>query len=113
MPRMPKQKRGESRQDYCTPPEFLTALKQKLGIGRFAADLAASQGNAVATLCYTEEDNALDDANTWNFNDWAFLNPPFANITPWAMKAVIESAKGAQIVMLVPASVGSNWWRDY
>jgi phage N-6-adenine-methyltransferase len=119
----PKQKPGRSKQDYCTPPEFLDALKNKLAIPRFWCDLAASKENAVAEWFYTQEDDALKqdwNAATCNFfvprfhpGEWAFCNPPYANIRPWAMKAYTESAKGAQIAMLTPASVGANWWADY
>ena len=37
----PKHNRGKSKQDYRTPPEFLTATKTLLGITYFQADLAA------------------------------------------------------------------------
>lgn len=42
-----------------------------------------------------------------------WLNPEFADITPWAKKCADEGAKGARIAFLVPASVGSNWYADY
>ena len=38
------------------------------------------------------------------------MNPPFANIGPYAQKAYSD---GGKIAMLVPASVGANWWRDW
>ena len=41
-----------------------------------------------------------------------WLNPPFGKITPWAAKCHAEAAKGARIALLVPASIGSNWYRD-
>lgn len=109
---MPQQRPGRSRQDYQTPPEFITALKRRLYIDEFHLDLAATAENAVAPMFYTEEDNALTQswgsARTWNF-----CNPPYANIAPWVHKAWVESgAFGAQIAMLLPAGVGSNWWRD-
>ena len=110
----PQQKPGKSRQDYSTPPEFLQALKNRLGIPYFECDLAASIGNSVAPLMYTEEDNSLDPANSWKFGSgWSFCNPPYADIRPWVRKAFEESRKGAHVVMLVPASVGSNWWSNW
>lgn len=42
-----------------------------------------------------------------------WLNPPYSNIGPWAKKCAEESALGARILFLVPASVGSNWFRDF
>lgn len=108
---MPKQKPGRSRQDYGTPPELLYALKKRLHIHEFSIDLAASPENAVASQYYTEADDAL--VQDWVFNGWAWLNPPFGDIEPWVAKAANEAEKGANIVMLVPASVGSNWWSAY
>jgi phage N-6-adenine-methyltransferase len=123
MAKMPAQKPGRSKQDYCTPPEFLEALKDRLQIKRFWCDLAATKETAVAEWFYTEENDALQ--RCWNSEEcdffipkfsageWAFCNPPFGNITPWVQKAMLEAENGAHIAMLVPASVGSNWWADF
>lgn len=118
----PAQKPGKSKQDFSTPPEFLAALKSRLHIKRFWCDLAASKENAVAEWYYTEQDNAL--VQCWNSEEcgffrpkfgqeWGFCNPPFAHIEPWVEKAAKESWNGAQVAMLVPASVGSNWWAHW
>ena len=107
-----KLNRGGSRQDYGTPPEFLDAVKKRLDIDHFEWDLAASEENTVGNHFYSEKDNSLvqDWSACWG---WLWLNPPFSNITSWVKKASEESLKGAAIAMLVPASVGSNWWRDH
>ena len=109
---MPAQKPGRSKQDYTTPPELLEAIKSRLRIEKFAIDLAASKENTVAEIFYTEEDDSLRPGLKWDWGSWAWLNPPFGNIDPWVRKAVTESAVGAHIVMLVPASVGTNWWLE-
>lgn len=106
----PKQKPGHSRQDYQTPPEFLRALKHRLRIEHFTCDLAASRSNTVAELYYTEADNAL--LYPWRFQGWCFCNPPYADIEPWVRHAW-EEAEAGHIAMLVPASTGANWWRDW
>ena len=111
---MPAQKPGKSRQDYCSPPELLTALKRKLGILYFDIDLAASGENTVAEGFYTEKENAL--VQPWGVlaGGWGYCNPPYANIKPWVEKAYYETdIHGAQTAMLVPASVGANWWQDW
>ena len=112
---MPKQKPGRSKQDYGTPPEFLTAVKNRLKIQDFSVDLAASPTNAVCARYWTEADDSLRPDLNWNCIDgqWAFLNPPFGNIAPWVEKAAKEAENGAYIAMLIPASVGANWWRDW
>jgi hypothetical protein len=44
---------------------------------------------------------------------FGWLNPPFADICPWAKRCLETAAAGGQIAFLVPAAVGSNWFRDY
>lgn len=108
---MPKQKPGKSRGDYQTPTMFLEALKRRLGIEDFRMDLAASSGTNVAPVYYAEEENSL--IQNWSrLGGWVFCNPPFGDISPWVVKAYMQSIQGAKVAMLVPASVGANWWRD-
>lgn len=111
MSRMPKQNRGQSKQDYGTPPELISAVLKKVGIPEFDIDLAASEDNTVAQMYFDEQTNSL--VQDWHNFGWAWLNPPFQDITPWVRKAEEESRLGAKICMLVPASVGSNWWAQY
>lgn len=110
---MPVQKPGLSKQDYCTPPELLIAIKKRLHIEKFSVDLAASHENKVADMRYTEEDDAL--VQPWNIvqGGWGWCNPPFADIGDWVAKAAHEAMKGAQTVMLLPASSGANWFKDW
>jgi phage N-6-adenine-methyltransferase len=108
---MPAQKPHRSKQDYQTPPEFLAAVKQWLGVEEFALDLAASEYNAVCPRWFDERQNAL--VQPWASEGWAWLNPPFAHLEPWVRRAYEQSRCGASLVMLVPAGVGSNWWRDW
>ncbi len=109
---MPVQKPGLSKQDYSTPDEFIAAVKDRLGISEFAYDLAADVGggNSKAPDWYDVGWNSL--TNPWPelTQRWCWLNPPFANIAPWAKKC---SESGMKIAFLVPAAVGSNWFRDY
>lgn len=108
---VPKQKPGLSKQNYQTPITFIEAVKKRWHIKDFSLDLAASDENAVAVHYYTEAQDALK--LSWQAGGAAWLNPPYANITPWVKKAYEECLKGQDIFMLVPASVGANWWRDY
>ena len=108
---MPAQQPGKSKQDVRTPVVFLTAVKWRLGIDAFVVDLAASRANTVAKQFYSERSNAL--VQSWVFDGWGFLNPPFGDLRPWVQKAYEEARKGARTAMLVPAGVGSNWWRDF
>ncbi|MCA1841478.1 MAG: phage N-6-adenine-methyltransferase [Actinobacteria bacterium] len=107
----PKQKPGRSVQSVQTPPDFMDAMKRHLGIRQFAIDLAASHDNSQAGLCFTEEDNSL--IQEWPKVGWCWLNPPYADIRPWVEKASYAAMEGTKIAMLVPASVGSNWWDTF
>ena len=103
--------RGRSRQDYGTPRELLDAVRTLFG--PLAFDLAASPDNAVSSRYFTAADDALAHkwaAITCRPGEYLWLNPPFAHIEPWVKKCVAESAR---VLLLVPASVGADWWRDY
>jgi phage N-6-adenine-methyltransferase len=77
---------------------------------KFTFDLAADASNAKAPLFFTEKDDAL--SRPWPTGGLNWLNPPFSNIRPWALKCREEfQYRGVRTVMLVPASVGSEWFR--
>lgn len=106
---MARHNRGRSKQDYATPPEFIVAVKKLLWIEEFAIDLAADPSNTKAAQFYSEQDSAFD--HSWeDIEGWAWCNPPYDHIEPWVMKAYLS---GSQIAMLLPASVGSNWWKQW
>lgn len=110
--RMPRQKPRRSKQDYQTPANFLAAVKDRLGIAAFDIDLAATAENTAAVRFYSKAENSL--IQPWKVGaGWNWLNEPFANIKPWVEKAWQEAQLGAQTAMLVPAGVGSNWWKHF
>ncbi len=103
--------RGKSKQDYATPPDFMQAIHRRFGEPAF--DLAASTANSKCDVAFFSE---ADDSLTqeWHrISGWLWLNPPFDNIAPWAEKCRKESAMGARILFLTPASIGANWFADY
>jgi hypothetical protein len=67
--------RGQSRQDYLTPLEFLAAVKLRFGLKDFAIDLAADASNAVCNLYYTQEQDSLRQSWKWNSSYCTWLNP--------------------------------------
>ena len=115
----PRQQPGRSPQDYRTPRGFLKAVTRRLGVEKFALDVAAHEANAVSLAWLGPGSEHAEDALTtpwrgrWGVDEWAWLNPPFADIAPWAKKCWEESHQRARIALLVPASVGSNWFRDW
>jgi phage N-6-adenine-methyltransferase len=110
---MPRQKPGRSRQCYVTPREFIKAVNYRFGPLDF--DLAATPKNAQADRFYTRRQNSLK--RPWEPLDLTFwLNPPFGHLNPWALKCA-ETApqleRSGSVLLLVPASVCSNWFRDH
>jgi phage N-6-adenine-methyltransferase len=114
--KMPRQKPGESKQDYATPPEYIAAVKARFGISSFAYDLAADSENTKAKHFFCEEEDSLKQ-------DWRklrgdlWLNPPYAHIAPWAVRchhtAGPLDALRRRIFFLVPAGVGANWFAQF
>lgn len=110
----PAQKPGRSCQVFSTPKDFLDATKRRLGISEFAFDFAANSDNAKARHWWGEEDDSLSRSP----QEWAqqivgghgFLNPPFADIAPWASRCADTATLGGHIAFLVPAGVGANWY---
>lgn len=105
--------RGRSKQDYGTPPEFITAVERRFGA--IVCDLAASHANTKAARFYDEATNSL--AQPWAKNDpigTLWLNPPFSDIATWAEKCAAEcSGRNGLILFLTPASVGANWFENH
>lgn len=121
----PVQKPHGSKQNYSTPDDFITAVKRRLSIDEFSHDFAAEVGNAKAASYFSAETDAFTFEH-WEFwslygrpsapmkpPSWGWLNPPFTDIGPWAKRCMEAGAAGGRIALLVPASVGSNWFRDY
>lgn len=114
----PKHNKGKSKQDYETPREFLDAACRMLNIVEegFLLDVAATAENAKAPFFYGVEQDGL--VQSWRAPGtdagWTWCNPPHADIRPWVERAFTETCtSGASSAVLVPAGVGSNWWRDW
>lgn len=161
----------DSKQDYATPDDFMSACKSRFGEITF--DLAAHAGNArhgryfapatfdvVVDYDKMKEDDIINlkaslvrqgaafkdvdvislrpetsavkqqyqiknsDPRATTFDslqqDWAFhgwggvlwLNCEFNDCATWAKKCKAEAERGAVVLLLTPASVGTNWFRD-
>jgi len=104
--------KNTSKQDYGTPPEFLRAVEARFG--RITFDLAALPENAVAPYFYSPEvDSLKQDWRLEGMPGVAFLNPPFADIYPWAEKLATCRDLPRWTLMLVPASIDTKWYREH
>lgn len=117
---MPKQKPHRSEQAVGTPLALLEAVEERFGA--IGWDLAATPANRVHKQHLGPGSATGEDSLAV---DWAmlpqstgktlWLNPPFGKIRPFVKKASEQAASlpGSSVVMLVPASVGSNWFADH
>ena len=105
--------RHNSLQDVETPADLIAAVEARFG--KITIDLAANKSNHKADVWLgpggVEPDSLAVDWARWDGTLW--LNPPYRNITAWAAKCAKTSTLARTIVMLIPASVGTNWWADY
>lgn len=115
-----------NKQDYATPADLIAAVEQRYG--KISFDLAASWKNkkhsryfaAPGTLDLKAEakDSFAQDwcklSHTVEPNTLLWLNPEFKRIEPWARKCRDSRdglVNGVRIAFLVPASVGSDWFK--
>lgn len=129
---MPRQRPGLSEQSVWTPWSLIAAAQNKLHIYAFNWDLAADANNTKVAIDECTERfkmrrrffNVSDDAlrQPWHrLNEyygfegqpWNWLNPEFGQIAPWVEKCCEEATLGAHTALLVPASLGANWWADF
>lgn len=109
-PAGPTIRRGQSKQDVQTDPEFMRAVNRRFGALSF--DLAASLENRQHDNFFSKEQDSL--VQQWHkIPGWLWLNCEFDRIEPWAKKCAIECSMGAKILLLTPASVGSNWFTSF
>jgi phage N-6-adenine-methyltransferase len=82
--------------------------------GKMTVDLAASHENTQAPVFVSEKIDSLS-VNWGDFGGNLWLNPPYARIGLWAEKCARAACLPGErrIFLLVPASVGSNWYANF
>lgn len=102
-----------AQQAYRTPRDFLERVQRKFGV-TIAFDLACTVEDAVAPIGfgYPKQD-ALASAwpDTSKLPGIAYCNPPFNRAGAFAR--VASESPHCRTLMLIPASVGSNWFAEY
>lgn len=117
MPRkMPRQKPRRSEQAVGTPPDFLAAVRERFG--PIICDLAATKKNRVCSRWVGPGSEipdflALEDLPYNARRGIYWLNPPYEDLRSWAKQAAALARSRYVIAFLVPASVGSHWFKDY
>jgi phage N-6-adenine-methyltransferase len=101
---------------WSTPQDFYDTLHAEFDFG---LDAAADRSNTKCSLFIPKEWDALTA-------DWVtivrafcpgqavWLNPPYGrDIGKWVAKAAAEAARGATVVMLIPARTDTRYWHEY
>lgn len=101
--------RAAAKTDYGTPREVYASLDAQFA---FTVDLAAHKGNHKHARYFSPEQDSL--RQSWA-GETGFLNPPFGDgVGTWLGKARHAAIRErAVIVQLLPARVGTRWWRQY
>ena len=111
-PTGPTINRGKGNNNAATPWPFIRAVEKKFGL--LGGDLACTSLNMKAPRGLDECINSLTvDWADWLKGELGWDNPPFTNITPWARYHAEQVQRGAKTLLLVPASVGANWYWDW
>ncbi len=93
--------------DWETPPEVFDPLHREFA---FTLDVCAQPSTAKVPRFFIEEQNGLEQS--WS-SERCWMNPPYGReIHAWTRKARIESAAGALVVGLLPASTDLAWWHE-
>lgn len=102
---------AEQRDLWRTPPALFSALDAEFC---FQLDAAAAPHNSLCRKFITEEQNTL--VTPWfehmQIPGYAWLNPPYSDITPFVKKAAIEGENRIGTVMLVPADTSVGWFKE-
>jgi phage N-6-adenine-methyltransferase len=108
----PSVKRGQSEQVVSTPWEFIYAVERKFG--PIAVDLAATAENRKARRFISpEHDTFKQDWTKWLQGGLGWLNPEFDPMVVSVRKCALEQRRGAEFVVLSPASISTNWFWDH
>lgn len=101
--------------EWATPAEFFSALDAH---HHFGVDAAATQHNRKCHQYYglDHAPECLGDALHISWRPELgvhWCNPPYSQCRAFVAKAVQESLRGVQTVMLVPSRTDTRWFHEY
>ena len=99
--RTPRSKRD----NYRTPKVIYQWAEYYFG--KFDIDLAASHDNTLCDKYFSLQDNAL--YKSWSrHGKKGWCNPPYSNIDPWILHAIVEMENNFETVFLIPTPNGEG-----
>ena len=95
-----------------TPQWLFEALNAEFN---FCLDAAALPETALCEHFITPQIDSLkvdwgDFIPPFERSPFAWLNPPYSNITPWTEKCLKEKERGIGSVLLIPEDSSAEWW---
>jgi hypothetical protein len=57
-------------------------------------------------------DDGETDGLTARWQDYTYVNPPFAHLKQWMLKCRHEGDDGLEVMLLCPVRSNRKWWRD-
>jgi len=103
---------SSAKEDWCTPPKIVEVLNK---IGPIGLDPCSNSGSIIPSkYSFTLPSDGLKvDWAYYAADGFTFVNPPYGSKQKdWVTKAVEEAAKGAFVVMLVPARPDTKMWHN-
>ena len=99
-----------AREDWCTPLRVVELLND---FGPVRLDPCSNHQSIVGAPYRFYADGLESDWNEDSAGGLIYANPPFgaSKITPWITKAANEASRGAEIILMSPASVDTKWFR--
>jgi phage N-6-adenine-methyltransferase len=100
--------KSQERDEYKTPRYLIERLENEFG--QFTLDAAANEQNKVCEHFISKEKNAL--VNDWATSGIVFCNPPYSQKQQFLDKAIEQAKAGQKIILLVPASPETEFFRQ-
>jgi len=93
--------------EHETPDDLFQELNREFN---FTLDAAANLSNRKCERYY----DLLKDGLFQPWTGSVFCNPPYGrDVGKWVLKGKTEAAKGALVVMLLPARTDTKWFHDH
>lgn len=100
-------------QDWRTPENVLERVRRIDVIG---LDPCGGEGSTVGAISEFRLPTTDGLVTPWNGHGLVFVNPPYGReISTWVKRAAYfgwQGGEACEVVLLVPARVGTNWWHE-
>lgn len=100
--------KSDEKDTYKTPRYLIERLEKEFG--QITLDVCANEQNKVCENFISKEQNAL--VSDWTTSGIVFCNPPYSKKDEFLEKAIEQSKTGQKIIMLVPCTPETLFFRQ-